>query len=271
MSRHLLRAFAAQEPERFAQLLGTSENVGSMMAILAEMPEGMECDVVSRLTPVACARLLNELADPILTRWLESGSLDSGYRLLARISSERSARVIAAVGNRSRRQALKRFAGYPADSIGALVQTRFVTIRENTPAADIGKMIQLQAGAPESPIMVERSDGTLKGVLDLSRLVRNQDAAAIADDFCTPVRPVYPDSLSSSLENPSEWTGFTSLPVVDHAGRPIGHITRTALENARSPGGDHDPLLGSVAELSKRFWEVSAALLVFIFGGRAER
>jgi Mg/Co/Ni transporter MgtE len=242
-----------------------------MMAILAEMPEGMECDLVSRLAPVASARLLNDLPDPVLGSWLETGSLDSGYRLLARISKERAARVIAVVSNRSKRQALKRFAGYPADSIGALVQTQFVTIKENTPAADIGKMIQLQPGAPESPIFVERSDGKLKGVLDLTRLVRNQDAAAIADDFCIPVRPVYPDSLSSSLENPAEWTGFTSLPVVDHEGRPIGHITRAALENARSPGGDNDPLLGSVAELSKRFWEVSAALLVFIFGGRAER
>jgi Mg/Co/Ni transporter MgtE len=271
MSKHLLRAFATQEPERFAELLGMSQDVSSTLRILTEIPDGMECDVVARLPTEAAGRLLSGLADPVLVSWLEFASLDAGRRMLSRINSDRSARLIRGISNRSKRRALRSLSGYPAGSIGALVQTQMAKIREDTPASAIAENIKRQGASLEGPILVEHHDGTLRGVLDLTRFVQNLDNAATADDFCITPKPVYPDSPSSTLENPDAWTGLTSLPVVDHENRPIGYITRSALEKSAGKAGGDDHPLGSMVELSKRYWEVSAALMALIFGGRAER
>lgn len=270
MSKRLLSAFATQEPERFAELLGASGDVNSTLAILTDIPDGMECDVVARLAPEAIERLLNGLADPVLVRWLESAPLDAGRRLLSHISDERSTRLINGVSDRPKRRGLRRLAGYPAKSIGALVQSKLTAIKEDVPAADIGNEVRRQGDTSEGPIVIENSDGMLKGVLDLSRLMQNSDAPATAGDFCIPVRPVYPDSHYSTLEDPAAWAGMTSLPVVDHQGRPIGYVTRATFDTVTRAKGTDDPLLGSVVELSKRFWGVSAGLLVFILGRRAE-
>jgi len=271
MSKHLLSAFATREPERFAELLGKSEDVQSTLAILTDIPDGMECDVVSRLTPEAAGRLLNGLTDNVLVSWLESASLDTSRGLLSKINSERASRLIAGVGNASKRRRMRRLAGYPAGSIGELVQTQMILIKENTPADKIAGEIRRQAAASAGPVLIERSDGTFKGTLDLARLIQNTNDAAIAADFCTAVKPVYPESLQSALWNSLDWKEETSLPVIDNKGHPIGYISRTVLDKAARPQTVEDPLMASVIELSKRFWEVTAALLVVIFGRRAER
>jgi len=271
MSKHLLHAFATQEPERFAELLGTSKDVSSMLEILKVIPDGTECDVVARLTTEAAGRLLSGLADQVLVRWLESASLDAGRRMLSRINSDRSARLIQEISDRKKRRGLRSLAGFPPGSIGALVQTQIARIREDTPAPDIAENITRQGASLEGPILVERDDGTLRGVLDLARFVQNLETAATAGNFCITPRPVYPDSPASTLEDPDAWTGLSSLPVVDHGNRAIGYISRSVLEKAARTQNRDDPPLGSVVELSKRYWEVSAALIALIFGGRTER
>jgi len=271
MSKHLLRAFATRDPERFAELLGRSDDVGSTLAILTDIPDGMECDVVSRLTPEASTRLLNGLTDTVLTGWLETAPVDAGRRLLARIGGNRSSRLIEAVEDRSKRRELKRLVGYPRGSIGELIQTQMAAVKDNTPSGDIGTEIRNQGGDNAGPVVVERRDGTFRGVLDFAALALNRDPAATAADFCVPVRPVFPDSPLASLESAPEWAGMASLPVVDHEGRALGYVSRSVLDNINIAVRAENSILASVVELSKRFWEVSAALTLFIFERRVER
>jgi len=64
MSKHL-SAFAADDPVLFARLLGTSDDPAEAIAILSDIPNGLEGEVVARPAPAAADRLLNELPDPV--------------------------------------------------------------------------------------------------------------------------------------------------------------------------------------------------------------
>ena len=271
MGKHLLSAFASDDPERFAQLLGASNDPAESIAILADIPDGLEGDVVSRLAPKAAGQLLNGLADPVVTGWLNSCSVDTARRMLFHIGRERSAGLISGIDDRSKRRGLRRLVAYPPGTIGELVQYSVIAIRDSVPAAGIQAEIQRQAGPAEAPVIIIRSDGTVSGVLDLIMFLKNHDQDSRASDFRIPVKPVFADASQSSLRNRDEWNRLTNLPVVDYEGQLIGYVSRSNLENSLGTEGESSIFLQSGLELSKQFLEFMAQVLQMIFDRRNPR
>ena len=271
MGRHLLSAFASHDPERFAQLLGASNDPVESIAILADIPDGLEGDVVARLTPEAAGRLLNELPDPVVTGWLSSCSVDTARRMLAHIGRERAAGLISGIEDRSKRRGLRRLVEYPPGTIGELVQFSVIAIRDSAPVASIQSEIQQQAGPPEAPVVLIRGDGTVSGVLDLIMFLQNHDQDSRAGDFRIPVKPVFADASQSSLRNRDEWSRLTSLPVVDYEGQLIGYVSRSGLESSLGAVDESSIFLQSGVELSKQFLEFMAQVLQMIFDRRNPR
>lgn len=271
MSKHLLRAFAADDPALFAQLLGAADDPAEAIAVLSDIPDGLEGEVVARLTPEAADRLLNELPDPVVIGWLGACTTSTGRRLLSRIDRERATRLIAGISNRSKRRSLRHMVDYPPGSIGELVQTGVITVKESSRVGDIGDEIQQWKGDPESPVVILRDNGTVAGVLDLMGFLKNRDQRAVAADFLIPIKPVYAEAAQASLHDRSEWDRLTILPVVDHDGQSVGYVSRSTFERAHGSIGEGSLLLETGVELSKRFFEFMVYVLVMIFDRKVQR
>lgn len=271
MSKHLLSAFAADDPALFAQLLGASDDPAETIAVLSDIPDGLEGEVVARLTPEAADRLLNELPDPVVIEWLGACTASTGRRLLSRISRERATRLIAGISNRSKRRRLRHMVDYPPESIGELVQTGVITIKESAKVGDISDEIPQWKGDPESPVVILRKDGTVAGVLDLMEFLKNRDQSARVSDFLIPIKPVYAEATQTSLHDRREWAQLSSLPVVDHERQLVGYVSRSTFERAHGTVGEGSLLLETGIELSKRFFEFMVYVLVLILDRRVQR
>lgn len=270
MGKHLRRAYASGNPDQFAELLGKAESPDEVLSIVNDIPIELTSNVVARLTPDAATRLLSGLGDPILITWLDAGPTDTGRRLLSRFSRERADRLISGIKDASKRRGLRRLATYPSGSIGELVQIRVASVREEAIAADIQEAIQRFEGPLEGPVVVRKVDGTTAGVLNLKQFLQNRDSGATAADFCDPIKPVFAHLPVESLKQSIEWSQMASLPVVDHEQRLVGYITRQAVENATATDREASYVLESAIELSKRFWEFLAYVMVLILDRRAK-
>lgn len=271
MSKHLLSGFAREDPERFAQLLGDSNDLKEAIDILVDIPDGLEGDLISRLTPEVARRLMNELPDPVVTGWLSSCSADTARNMLARTGLERSANLVSGITDRSKRIALQRLMKHPQGTIGELVLLDVMTIRDSMHVSDIAESIQRQEGGPEAPIVITRNDGTVSGVFDLVKFLKNRDMDTRASDFCIPVKPVFADASQSSLRNRDEWNRLSSLPVVDYQGQLTGYVSRSQSEKILESESESARFLESAIELSRQFLEVMVYCLMLIFDRRSPR
>lgn len=271
MSKRLLQAFAVEDPDRFAHLLGATHDVEEAVEILNDIPDGAEAGVLSLLGPAASERLLGALSDDMLAAWLATCPTDAGRRLLARVGQERASRLIARIENSSKRRGLRRIAAYPDDSIGAKMHLGVLTISETATVSEVERVFQEQLSGPECPAVIIRADGRVAGVLDLVAFVRNRDDEACAGEFCTRVPPVYADSPLSSLLTQEEWRHLGGLPVVDLEGKLVGYVTRADLESAARTFRPANVFLESGAELSARFLQFLAYMMVLIISRREDR
>jgi Mg/Co/Ni transporter MgtE len=268
MSNHLLSGFAKDDPERFAQLLGANPDTQETVEILTDIPDGLEADVVGRLTPEAARRLLNDLSDPVVIGWLSSCPADTARGILSHINRERSMSLISSIDDRSKRLGLKRLVEYPAGTIGESMLVNAIAIHESVAASDIQDQIQRQHGRSESPIVIVREDNLVKGVLDMVKLMNNRDPDARASDFRIKVKPVYAEATLSSLRDREEWHRMTSLPVVDYEGRLLGYVTRSQFERSLETANERGVFLQAGMELTRQFFEFMAYMLVLIFERR---
>ncbi|NNK98412.1 MAG: CBS domain-containing protein, partial [Xanthomonadales bacterium] len=230
------------------------EQTADMHEVLNTIPVGLECHVVASLGPETAERLLGTVADSVLTEWLETASIDAGRRLLCRLGQERAGRIVSAIKNRGRRRDLRRVAGYPPNSIGALAQLSLVTICEHDTPDEIASVIERAGGPPDAPVIVTRQDGSVRGALDLMRFIQNRNGRVPASEMCVATEVLHAGTAVESARFPANWSQLTSLPVVDHSGRPIGYVTRTTLERARRSRSEGSLVLEAAVELVRFYW-----------------
>jgi Mg/Co/Ni transporter MgtE len=268
MGKRLQSAFAETDPEGFSRFLGQSADTDE---ILATIPRGMECHVVTNLAPEAADRLLGAVTDSVLTDWLETAEIDEARRLLGRLGHVRASRVVSAMDNRSRRRDLRRLAGYPSNSVGALAQLTVVTVPEHATAEEIASTIEQAGGAPDAPVIVTRQDGSVRGVLDLMRFLQNRNGRVLASGLCIPTDVLHVGLPVESVRLPAHWNQLTSLPVIDHSGRPIGYVTRAALERARSPRSHGSLIVEAAIEVVRLYWVFLCQATKWVLSRRPER
>jgi len=270
MTSHLLNAFASDDPERFAFLLGTSENTADTLLVLDSIPSKKGAEVVACMSSDTADRLLPTLADERLAKWLKAANFESGRRLLTRVSPERSAHLIELVDDRSKRRQLKRLVGFPPGSIGTLVQVTMLALPRNTAYPEISARIQAHQASADEPVAVLDEQGGVMGVLDFRSFIAAQDEAATAGEFCIPMQAVFADAPLSSLTEPEHWEHQSSLPVVDYDHKPVGFVTRAAVDAATRTVAPRSYYLEAAGELTTRFWQLLSYLLVLMLDRRRQ-
>lgn len=254
MGKQLQAVLANSDPERFAFLLSASQDADDMRSSMNEIPPESACDVAARLTPEAARRLLGVTDDATLTGWLEAAATDDARRLVTRLDPERASAVVSAMNHRSKRRALRRLSGYPPGTVGDLAQTRLILVKSDDALEQVDARIQAAGETSDCPVIVTRNDGSVLGVLDLMRYLRGRDQHLTAAETCIAVEPLHAGSSVEALRLPVNWSRLTELPVVDASGKPIGFVSRLALEGARIDRNEASLFSRSLVELARQYW-----------------
>ena len=270
MGKHLHGAFAAADPARFAALVQQSESVGEMLDVLLEIPGGLETDVLTRLSPESTDRILDQVSDPTLSDWLESGAAEDGRRILSKMAPERAAAVIKGIQSSVKRRELRRLTAYPQNSIGQLMQLGPILLSRDDTVAEIEASIRQHEGTLEGPIVVQNPDGTFSGVFDPVDFLKNAREGQTAVDFSEKIEPVFADSPANLLLA-DHWNGRNSLPVVNYERKPIGFVTRSVIESAVGQASPQSPLETGLTEVSRWYWTLLLEGLHFALSWRTER
>ncbi len=270
MGKRLLSAFALDEPERFAQLLGNSHDVEEAVEILEGIPDGSEADVLAHLKPEAAERLLNSLPLEMLANWLSTCPSDSGRRLLNRLGTERAHKLIDKIKDPARRRGLRRMATWPAGTIGSQMHDSLLVIPETATAEEVSERYRDLQGERVGLAIILNDKERVVGVLDMSAIVANADPAAHAEEFCLQVRPVYAESPLESLLDPEVWQGRHRLPVVDFQDRLVGYISRSDVAASLGLSSPGSLFVESAVELSSRYMQFLAFVLTMIVSRRKE-
>lgn len=269
MGKHLQTALAETDPDGFASLIGSTIDEGEALTSLDGIPAGAACSVVARLAPATAERLLAAAGDERVTNWLKVGSVDDGRSLLTRLPPEKLDRLVNSIEDRARRRVLRRLAGYPPGSVGALARTRVLVVPADIATREIGERIRSAGAEDDSPVVVTRRDGSLLGVLDLMRFLREHDPGQTAADLCLPVEAVHAGAPVEGLQLPDDWGRLTALPVIDASGNPIGFVSRSALERARAGRSTSAWIIDAFIELTRQYLDFLAFTTSRILGRRA--
>lgn len=270
MGKQLQAVLASSDPDRFARLLSESDDAAAVLSRMNDIPGEHACDIFVRLSPEAAERLLGSADDATLTAWLEAGTADDGRRLVTRLTPDRAAAVVSAMGHRGKRQALRRLSGYPPGTVGDLAQSRLILVSRDDALEQIDARIRAAGESSDCPIIVTRRDGSVLGVLDLMRYVRGSDSLLTAAELCIRTEPLHAGSSVHSLRLPENWSRLTQLPVVDAAGKPIGFVSRTALEAVRIEHSEASLFTRSLVELARHYWSFLIYLTASLLDRRTE-
>lgn len=176
----------------------------------AELISGLQGDaaaerLIDEIDPAQAGRLLRQLPKPLVTK-------------------------LTGIMRKSARECAQRFSEYPANTVGSLVRSRFVTVEETWTAKQALERIQLGTRLRRieethlDPILVTHPDGKLAGTLPLKALVvapRDMHVADIMDEA-----PIVLDPEMDQEEAVNLFTRYKlkGAPVVSKQGEVLGLV-----------------------------------------------
>ena len=151
---------------------------------------------------------------------------DDAADLIADLERPEQARVLAAL-DRDEASELRELLQYPEDSAGGLMSTDLVVVRDDLTGAQAMEAVREQARRVEEfyTVFVTDGEGRLRGTLPFRVLI----AAAPQEPVGALVRPtiaaVPADADQEEVARLLARYNLIAVPVVDAAGRLLGHVT----------------------------------------------
>ncbi len=205
---------------------------GDVAQLLEGMAEVQAADVIEELPPADAAAILQQLAS------------DDQADLLAELDREDAAAILAAMDPEEAR-AVRALAQYPPDVAGGLMVTEFLAYprgaRVRDVIDDLRRHVETYADYQVQYIYVVGTDRTLVGVLRLRDLLLARPEVELGRLMLADPVAVADRASLEELEDCFDRYRFLGVPVVDEAGRLVGLVRRSAVEEAlaRRSEGDY--------------------------------
>jgi magnesium transporter len=184
--------------------------------------------VLQRLTPDIAAEALRELSDDGFRGLMRTLEPVRAAALLARLEPEvRDARL--ALLEPAEAREIVELMRYPPDTAGAVMDARVMAFRAEAPVREALAKLRALRGRPIADVFVVDDAGQLIGALPLQELAVADPGARIDSlRLRTPMSVQATSSREQVVEVFERGIG-TTIPVVDHAGHPVGVIRNDAL------------------------------------------
>ena len=190
------------------------------------VPPVLAPQVLAHLTEHDQQEILESLPKEHTIRLLEQVDPDDRTHILERLSPEDLEEVLAALNAEVRREATQ-LLSYPEGSIGRLMSTRYVAVREDWTIADALAHVRVHAHGPDSigTIYVTDDHFQLIDMLELSRFVLAPPDGRVSDIMDRNVAWLSPENDREEAVRTMLKHDVVALPVVNDRREPIGVIT----------------------------------------------
>lgn len=224
--------FAGKHPLEAARVLQNLA-VEDTVAFIEKIPPEMGSKLLERLTPHYAGKCLLTLDRQF------SATLMHGMKITSAISM---LRIIPTVSINSfleflspeKSALLKTGLSFPENSVGAWMDLEKASVNENALVGDIRRSFRISRNMMEYAPCVVRSNGTIAGLISLSRMATAKDSSKVSKiitvDFVS--IPVH-DSLQSVISLDA-WNHFDALPVINPNERFAGMLTLKNLKRGLS-------------------------------------
>jgi magnesium transporter len=231
-----------------------SEILPFTLSYLTRFPQNA-ASVFERMSVKETVAFLQEIPLAQATRVLETVSPQYASQCFFVFSSERSSELIQAMKTDAvismlrlmpesarqtifkgllvkKRKQLKRSLAYPQDLVGAWMDSDMFSVSETALVGEVRKAIRLSKTEPEYSVYVIRSDGTVLGLLTLSRLIVAKDSIPVTKIIDRDFKVILDTVTMRSVYSLPHWDDFEALPVVNRKDKFVGMLSHKNLKKA---------------------------------------
>lgn len=258
--------FARRFPDQFTRLLARGEPA-EIEAQIAALPPGLAAGIAARL-PHGRLQALLAAGRVHPGAWLEVAPYDDAVALLGALPRERALALVEEVSERSRRRRLRQFLSYPAHCVGALVTDALVRVAAGVPIAEALATLQASEPVDSGPAVIVEREGKYAGVLNLWRTTTRSSDETPVGEFAEAVPPLRPETPLASAAHAAQWEEHGWLPVVDHASRVLGVVSRSRVLESLGNATPDSFVPGTLASLGEQYFSVMREFLAWLLSPR---
>ena len=230
----LSEAVDALDAGQQARLLDRLDPV-ERQRLLETIPSSVAADVIEHLSDGQAAAVVSDLKPVTAAGIIEEMRSEPMADLLGDLQPERAEAVLAEMTGASAEEA-RRLSEYADDVAGGLMGTEVLTVPDSATAGDV--IDELSGGADRyrdydvQYVFVTGRRGRLVGVLPLRELLLTPRRTPAADVMIAGPKSVTEQTSLQELAEFFDTHGFFGVPVVDNAGRLVGVVRRSTVEEA---------------------------------------
>lgn len=217
-------------PDDAARVLETAP-VSEIIALLEAQPAQRTTAVLRRMTPDRAARLVAALGDEATRRILSHLDPNRAANLLARLDPEERNACLAALGE-PLAQELRELAEYPRDTAGGLMDPRITTFRPDATVRDLVRRLRTFRRRRVQDVFVVDPEDRLLGSVSLQEVVLAPSDTRLETIMRSPTPSVGATSPREEVVAELQQNRAASLPVVDFDQRVLGVLRQDELLTA---------------------------------------
>jgi magnesium transporter len=235
--RSAARTLSAVDPSDAAAYLDTVPTRYGVIVLskLASWPSAL---IMARMDLEAASALLKEL--PFL----------DASAILRLVPAERQAVLLDTLPTKLRTR-LEASLSYPADAVGACMTPEIIEMRETNSVGDAIILVQRAPRGSPFQIFVVGEDRSLRGMADVSDLLRSQDNTLVGEIMRPAPATISARARIESVKNLPAWDDMIHLPVLSRGRKLIGALSRKAVfreDHGVRSNPAHASIAGSMIE-----------------------
>jgi magnesium transporter len=212
------RQLEAMPPEDVAELLAAPAPHAAARAWQVLSPD--IAATVLELVPESLARVMLSEAEPTMA-----------VAVLAQLETRTRARMLKLLDAQVARE-LRGLLKYPEDSAGRIMDPQVSPVREDHTVGEALARLRALKRRGLREMFVVNAEGMLTGRVEIQDLAVSDDGQKVRE-LVRPIGPTVHDlDPRESVVEVLQQSPISSLPVVNHAGRPVGVIRQAALVSA---------------------------------------
>lgn len=265
----LSHAFLASHPTDAARVLEHLPPEASA-ELFAQAPARILAPTINAMMPFIAAQALARLPADAAAHLLTECGAGHGASIMRYVPESRRKALIEALPTATA-VSLRLLLGFPANSVGAWIDTALPALPGNTAAG--AALDRLRAGEDDEIDVVHVVDAAqrLLGLVEIGALLRAGHNVTLVH-LMRPARHVLPVNASlASIENHAGWDERLTLPAIERDGRLVGVLSRAALVQAlaharREPRARREARMTAVEALGAGYWRAVDGLMQSVVG-----
>ena len=219
--------FAENHPKEAAAVLQQLA-VEDTASFLEKIPPELGSRLLDRLAPQyagQCLSILNSQTSAALIQGMKTHSTLS----MLRIIPEETTQSLLSLLTDDNKSLLLAGLAYPQNVVGSWMDSEIPPVTEKVLVVDIRKALRTKRKNVEYAPCVVKADGTIAGLLGLSRLAAAKGGTKISKLMDIHFQSIFDQDTLQSVAALTDWDRFDALPVKNRKGKYMGMLTQKNL------------------------------------------